>query len=185
MGIGVLFGRAELLEAMPPWQGGGEMISKVTYQDSSWNVPPLKFEAGTPNVEGAIGLHAAMDFLDEVGRERIAAHDLLLAQQTMQALLEVPRVRILGVPPGSPSEHAGAVSFAVDGIHAHDVVSLMDQRGVALRGGHHCNQPLMKKLGVPATARASFYFYNTPEEIALFAAALRETVHFFCGEATP
>ncbi len=181
MGIGILFGRAELLEAMPPWQGGGEMISKVTYEGSRWNVPPHKFEAGTPNVEGAVGLHAAMDFLEEIGREQIARHDLQLARLAMEAIAGLEGVRVLGVPLGSASEHAGAVSFVVEGVHAHDVVTFMDQRGVALRGGHHCNQPLMKKLGVPATARASFYFYNTAEEIQVFAEALQEAVRFFRG----
>lgn len=181
MGIGVLFGRAELLEAIPPWQGGGEMISKVTYEGSRWNVPPHKFEAGTPNVEGAVGLHAAMDFLDEIGREQIARHDLQLARLAMEAIAGLEGVRVLGVPLRSAAEHAGAVSFVVEGVHAHDVVTFMDQQGVALRGGHHCNQPLMKKLGVPATARASFYFYNTAEEIRVFAEALQETVRFFRG----
>lgn len=179
MGIGVLFGRAECLEAMPPWQGGGEMISKVTYEGSRWNTPPHKFEAGTPNVEGAVAFHAALDFLDSIGRDLIAHHDLELSRRTLDALALLPGIRILGSLP--PAEHAGAVSFAVEGVHAHDVVTFMDQRGVALRGGHHCNQPLMKKLGLAATTRASFYFYNTPEEIDRFAEALSETLSFFRG----
>lgn len=180
-GIGLLFGRAGLLDQMPPWQGGGEMISKVTFEGSRWNSLPHKFEAGTPHIEGAIGLGAALEFLEEIGRERIAHHDLALTRQTMSLLGRIPGLRIFGVPPDSTAEHAGAVSFALEGVHAHDVVTFADQQGIALRGGHHCNQPLMKKLGVAATARASFYFYNTPEEIDRLADVLEQTARFFRG----
>lgn len=171
MGFGLLYGKYELLQSMPPWQGGGEMISKVTYEKSIWNRVPHKFEAGTPNVEGAIGFHAALDFLDSIGRDRIEKHDLQMARMACEALAEIPGLRLFGPDPAT-TEHAGAVSFVLDGIHAHDVVSLADADGIALRGGHHCNQPLMKKLGVPATARASFYFYNTPEEIERLTGSL-------------
>jgi len=178
MGFGLLYGKYELLQSMPPWQGGGEMISKVTYEKSSWNRVPHKFEAGTPNVEGAIGLHAALDFLDQVGRDRIGNHDLEMARLAWDALDELPGLRLFGPDPAT-SEHAGAVSFTLEGIHAHDVVSLADADGIALRGGHHCNQPLMKKLGVPATARASFYFYNSQEEIGRLIGSLRRIQHLF------
>jgi cysteine desulfurase/selenocysteine lyase len=165
MGIGLLYGRSEILEKMPPWQGGGEMISRVTYEGSTWKEIPHKFEAGTPNVEGAIGLHAALDYLETTaGRVAIREHDLKLARRTIEALQQWKDVRIFGST-DPRDEHAGAVSFSFPGVHAHDLVTLANEDGVALRGGHHCNQPLMKKLGVPATARASFYFYNTEEEV--------------------
>ncbi len=174
-GIGVLYGRAEKLDAMPPYQGGGEMISRVDFQASQWNTIPHKFEAGTPDIAGAVGLHAAMDYLDEIGRDKIFAHDQELAAYAMQRLSEIDGLRIFG-----PREnHAGLVSFVLPEVHAHDVVTLADQHGVALRGGHHCNQPLMRKLGVPSTARASFYFYNTREEIDRFIDVLGEIHKFF------
>lgn len=179
MGIGVLYARKELLDQMPPWQGGGEMISRVTYERSTWNAAPHKFEAGTPNVEGAVGLHAAVDFLESVGREKIMRHDLEMVALATEQLSRIPGLRILGPQPSAGMEHAGAVSFVIEGIHAHDVVTLADREGIALRGGHHCNQPLMKKLGVPATARASFYFYNTPAEIDTLAAALSAICKWF------
>lgn len=155
------------------------MISRVTYERSTWNAAPHKFEAGTPNVEGAVGLHAAVDFLESVGRENIMRHDLEMVALATEQLSRIPGLRILGPRPSSGMEHAGAVSFVIDGIHAHDVVTLADREGIALRGGHHCNQPLMKKLGVPATARASFYFYNTPSEIDTLAAALSAICKWF------
>ncbi len=179
MGIGLLYGRHELLESLPPWQGGGEMISRVTYEVSTWARPPHKFEAGTPNVEGAIGLSAAMDFLERVDRERIRTHDQELVRHAWEVLSEIPGIRLFGPPPNSATEHAGALSFTMEGVHAHDIVTLADQDGIALRGGHHCNQPLMKKLGVPSTARASFYFYNLPEEIERLANSLRRILRLF------
>ena len=178
MGIGLLLGRQELLEELPPWQGGGEMIAKVTYSGSTWNDVPHKFEAGTPNVEGAIALAAAMDYLDALGREEIHQRDVALLRLAWQRLGEIPGLRCFGPPPDAP-EHAGVLSFQLAEAHAHDVVSLANDRGVALRGGHHCNQPLMKKLGVPATARASFYFYNTEEEIEILACTLEEIARMF------
>ncbi len=174
-GIGVLWGRRELLEAMPPWQGGGDMISSVDYHESRWNTVPHKFEAGTPHIAGAIGLAAAMDYLDAVGRERIWRHDQELAQYAYQRLCRFPGARVFGPRTG----RAGVLSFLLDDIHAHDVVTVADQFGVALRGGHHCNQPLMKKLGVTSTARASFYFYNTPAEVDRFIEVLGEVRKFF------
>ena len=174
-GIGLLYGRGERLEAMPPWQGGGEMILTVDFHQSEWKHAPHKFEAGTPDISGVIGLHAAMDYLDAIGRENIARHDQELGAYAYEKLSQLKGIRLFGPHIG----RAGLVSFLLDDVHAHDVVTVADQRGVALRGGHHCNQPLMKKLGVDSTARASFYFYNTTEEIDRFVEVLREIQKFF------
>jgi cysteine desulfurase/selenocysteine lyase len=173
-GIGALFGRAELLEAMSPYQGGGEMISEVTFQESFWNVIPHKFEAGTPNIAGAIGLAAAMDYLDEIGRTQIAEHDTELAAYAYDRLKGIEDIRILGPKTG----RAGVVSFSIKGAPTQDLIMLADQRGIALRGGHHCNQPLMRKLGLEGTARASFYLYNTTEEIDRMLTELTDIVSF-------
>jgi cysteine desulfurase / selenocysteine lyase len=183
-GIGVLYGREESLDAMPPWQSGGDMISSVDFFESRWNVLPHKFEAGTPDIAGAIGLHAAMDYLEKIGRDKIFRHDQELAGYACRRLAEIPRIRIFGPPVGGTferphSERAGLVSFLLPEVHAHDVVTLADRRGIALRGGHHCNQPLMRKLGVKSTARASFYFYNTKDEVDLLIDALAEIQKFF------
>ena len=174
-GIGVLYGRRELLEALDPFQGGGEMIASVHFEESTWNKVPHKFEAGTPDIAGAVGLHVAMDYLDAIGRAAIAAHDADLARDAFQRLQAVPGIRLLG-PPG---ERGGLVSFALPGVHAHDVVTFADQEGVALRGGHHCTQPLLRKLGLPATTRASFYFYNTPGEVDRLVEVIRQAARFF------
>ena len=174
-GIGALFGRKEVLENTPPWHGGGEMIATVDYFKSTWNTLPHKFEAGTPDISGPIGLHAALDYLDAIGRENIFRHDLDLATYAYQRLSELKGVRLFG-PRG---ERGGLVSFLLDDVHAHDVVTIADRYGVALRGGHHCTQPLMKKLGVPSTARASFYFYNTKAEVDRFIEVVREIQKFF------
>jgi len=174
-GIGVLYGRGELLEAMPPFQGGGEMILSCDFYETTYKKPPHKFEAGTPDISGAIGLHAAMDYLDAIGRKNIAHHDQELGAYAFEKLSGMKGIRLFGPTIG----RAGLVSFLLDGVHAHDVVTVADQRGVALRGGHHCNQPLMRKLGVESTARASFYFYNTTQEIDRFAEVLREAQKFF------
>jgi cysteine desulfurase/selenocysteine lyase len=174
-GIGVLYGREALLDAMPPWQGGGDMISRVDFHESSWNTLPHKFEAGTPDISGPIGLHAAMDYLDAIGRQRIFEHDHELAVRAVERLSEIPGIRIFG----PRQARGGLVSFVLPGVHAHDVITLADHHGIALRGGHHCTQPLMKKLGVPSTARASFYFYNTLDEIDRLIVALQEIQHFF------
>lgn len=171
-GIGVLYGRRELLENLPPYQGGGEMISKVEYFQTTYNVPPHRFEAGTPHIEGAVGLRAAFDYLDAIGRDAIFAHDHELADYCANRLREFDGIRIFGPKTG----RAGLVSFVLPRAHALDVATLVDQRGVAVRAGHHCNQPLMAKLGVPATLRASFYFYNTRDEVDLFIDVLRRVI---------
>ena len=175
-GVGVLYGRQEVLEAMPPYQGGGEMILNVEYQQRTWKHAPHKFEAGTPDISGAVGLHAAMDYLDKIGRPNIAQHDQELGAYAYAQLARLKQgIRLFGPHIG----RAGLVSFLLKDIHAHDVVTVADQRGVALRGGHHCNQPLMRKLGVESTARASFYFYNTTAEIDRFVEVLGEIQKFF------
>jgi cysteine desulfurase/selenocysteine lyase len=178
-GIGVLYGRRALLDAMAPDETGGGMVVSVDYQGARWKPSPERFEAGTPHVAGAVGLAAAMDYIDAVGRESIAAHDHELAAYARQRLAEIPGMRILGPTAGQP--RAGIVSFALGDAHAHDVVTFADQDGIALRGGHHCNQPLMRKLGLPSTARASFYLYNTREEIDVLAASLLKIQKFFAG----
>ncbi|MGH7970228.1 MAG: cysteine desulfurase [Limisphaerales bacterium] len=174
-GIGILYGRQEVLEGMPPYQGGGEMILSVSFQKSTWKHAPHKFEAGTPDISGAVGLHAAMDYLDNIGRQRIAAHDQELGAYAYARLSRLSGLRLFGPHIG----RAGLVSFLLKDVHAHDVVTVADQHGVALRGGHHCNQPLMHKLGVESTARASFYFYNTTAEIDRFVEVLGEIQRFF------
>jgi cysteine desulfurase/selenocysteine lyase len=177
-GIGVLYGRQEILETMPPYQGGGEMILNVSFQKSTWKHAPHRFEAGTPDIAGAIGLHAAMDYLDAIGRQKIAEHDQELGAYAYEKLSALKGgIRLFGPHIG----RAGVVSFLLKDVHAHDVVTVADQRGVALRGGHHCNQPLMHKLGVESTARASFYFYNTTQEIDRFVDVLGEIQKFFCA----
>jgi cysteine desulfurase / selenocysteine lyase len=177
-GIGVLYGRHEVLETMPPYQGGGEMILNVEFDHSTWKHAPHKFEAGTPDISGAVGLHAAMDYLDHIGRHRIAEHDQALAAYAYDKLARFKTgIRLFGPHIG----RAGVVSFLLKDVHAHDVVTVADQRGVALRGGHHCNQPLMRKLGVESTARASFYFYNTTGEVDRFIEVLGEIQKFFAG----
>jgi len=174
-GIGVLYGRQELLETLPPYQGGGEMILNVTFQKSTWKSAPHRFEAGTPDISGAVGLHAAMDYLDQLGRQKIAEHDQELGAYAYEKLAGLKGLRLFGPHIG----RAGVVSFLVNEVHAHDVVTVADQWGVALRGGHHCNQPLMHKLGVESTARASFYFYNTTQEIDRFVEVVGEIQKFF------
>jgi cysteine desulfurase/selenocysteine lyase len=176
-GVGVLYGRQELLEAMPPWQGGGEMILNVEFHRTSYKHAPHRFEAGTPDISGPIGLHAAMDYLDAIGRENIFRHDQELALHAQEQLARLNQVRLFGPRTG----RAGLVSFLLKDVHAHDVVTVADQRGVALRGGHHCTQPLMRKLGVESTARASFYFYNTRSEVDRFVEVIREIQRFFAG----
>jgi cysteine desulfurase/selenocysteine lyase len=174
-GIGVLYGRKEILEAMPPWQGGGEMIVSVHFDHSTYKAAPHRFEAGTPDISGPIGLHAALDYLDGIDREEIWRHDQDLASYAYAQLAELKGIRLLGPTSG----RAGVVSFLLHGIHAHDVVTVADRKGVALRGGHHCTQPLLRKLGVEATARASFYFYNTHDEVDCLIEALQATQRFF------
>src|SRR5262245_58160357 len=175
-GIGVLYGRHEVLEKMPPYQGGGEMILSVEFEKSTWKPAPHRFEAGTPDISGVVGLHAAMDYLDKIGRDNIAHHDQEMGAYAVAKLSHLKTgIRLFGPHIG----RAGLVSFLLNGVHAHDVVTVADQRGAALRGGHHCNQPLMRKLGVESTARASFYFYNTTEEIDRFVEVVQEIQKFF------
>jgi len=174
-GIGVLYGRQELLDAMPPYQGGGEMILTVGYDKTEFKHAPHRFEAGTPDISGPIGLHAAMDYLDAIGRENIWKHDQDLANYAVEKLSAMNGIRIFG----PKQNRAGLVSFLLKDVHAHDVVTLADQAGVALRGGHHCTQPLMHKLGVESTARASFYFYNNRAEVDRFIEVVKEIQKFF------
>jgi cysteine desulfurase / selenocysteine lyase len=174
-GIGILYGHKKILDAMPPYQGGGEMILSVHYDRSTYKPAPYRFEAGTPDISGAIGLHAALDYLDGIDREEIWRHDQDLAAYAYAQLSKMKGIRLLGPKSG----RAGVVSFVMDGIHAHDVVTVADQKGVALRGGHHCTQPLLRKLGVESTARASFYFYNSHDEVDCLIETLQETQRFF------
>ena len=174
-GIGILYGRQELLDAMPPYQGGGEMILSVEYQKTEFKKAPHRFEAGTPDISGPIGLRAAMNYLDAIGRENIWKHDRELANYAYAQLAVLKNIRLFGPKTG----RAGLVSFLLQDVHAHDVVTLADQAGVALRGGHHCTQPLMHRLGVESTARASFYFYNTKAEVDRFVEVVKEIQKFF------
>ena len=176
-GIGVLYGRAELLDAMPPWHGGGEMILSVTFERSTFKPAPGKFEAGTPNIAGAVGLGVAIDYLEAIGRERIFAHDQDLALYASARLAELPGMRILG----PREQRGGLVGFVMDCAHPHDLTTFADRHGLALRGGHHCNQPLMRKLGLPGTTRASFYFYNTRAEVDRMIEILAEAQRFFAS----
>ncbi|GAB4171884.1 MAG: cysteine desulfurase [Terrimicrobiaceae bacterium] len=171
-GIGVLCVRREVLDSMPPFHGGGEMIANAGFETSSYKDGPQRFEAGTPAIAEAIGLGVAARYLDRVGREAIFQHDQVLVGKAMEVLGSVPGLRIIGPRTG----RAGLVSFVIDGVHAHDIVSLADQYGLALRGGHHCTQPLLRKLGVPVSARASFYLYNTVEEIERMGSILERIV---------
>lgn len=176
-GIGVLYGRRALLDHLAPDETGGGMVVSVDYEGARWKPTPERFEAGTPNIADAIALGAACDYLDALGRDRILAHDLELGRIAYEKLSALPGIRILG-PKG---ERAGLVSFAFADVHAHDVVTFADEDGVALRGGHHCNQPLMKKLGLASTTRASFYAYNTVEEIDVLVASMQRIQKFFSG----
>lgn len=178
-GIGVLYGRRALLDKLAPDETGGGMVVSVTYEGATWKPAPERFEAGTPNVAGAIGLGAACDYLDALGRDKIAAHDDTLIKIAMEKLTALPGIRIIG--PRNGAERSGLVSFAFDNVHAHDIVTFADEDGVALRGGHHCNQPLMRNLGLTSTTRASFYLYNTEEEIDRLVASLRRIQKFFTG----
>ena len=174
-GIGALYARAEVLDAIPPWHGGGEMSVSVTLERSAFKKAPHRFEAGTPNIAGAIGLEAAIDYIEQIGRPAIFEHDTELAHYAMERLEELPGMRVLG-----PREERGAlVGFVMKAAHPHDLTTFADRYGLALRGGHHCNQPLMRRFGLPGTTRASFYFYNTKEEIDRMIEILSEAVRFF------
>jgi cysteine desulfurase/selenocysteine lyase len=174
-GIGVLYGRAGLLDSMPPWHGGGEMIVSVALEKSTFKKPPHRFEGGTPNIAGAIGLAAAIDYIGGIGRPAILQHDSQLTRYAADRLTELPGVRVFG-----PKRERGAlVGFVMDVAHPHDLTTFADQYGLAMRGGHHCNQPLMRRFGVSGTTRASFYFYNTMEEIDRMIEILQRAVRFF------
>ena len=174
-GIGVLYGKAALLEAMPPWQGGGDMISSVTFERSTWNALPYKFEAGTPDISGAIALGVAVDYITAVGMDRIQAHEQELLAYGTGALLQVPGVRLVGTAP----RKASILSFVMEGVHPHDLGTIVDREGVAIRTGHHCAQPVMDRFGIPATARASLAMYNTREDIDALVAALHTAKKVF------
>jgi cysteine desulfurase/selenocysteine lyase len=174
-GIGALYGKARLLEAMPPYQGGGEMISSVTFEKTTYNTIPNKFEAGTPHVAGAVGLAAAIDYLSALDREAVEAYEHELLSYATEALRQIPGLRIIG----TAREKAGVISFVLDGIHPHDIGTIVDQEGIAIRTGHHCAQPVMDRFGVPATARASLAFYNTKEEIDALVNSLHKVKEVF------
>jgi cysteine desulfurase/selenocysteine lyase len=177
-GVGALWGRRELLEEMQPFNLGGEMIRSVALDRTSWNELPYKFEAGTPAIAEAYGFGVAIDYVSGVGLEAIEAHEHELVVQAMDALAEVPGVRVFGPP---ADRRTGIVSFEVEGVHPHDVAQILDWEGVAVRAGHHCTQPLMTRLGVAATTRASFYLYSLPEEVERLAAGLRKVKDTFGG----
>jgi len=167
-GIGVLWGRKELLETLPPWRGGGEMIKEVTFEKTTYNDLPFKYEAGTPNIEGAIALGAALDYVNAIGLSEIHAHEETLVRQASEALAEIPGIRLYG-----PANRIGALSFAIEGIHHYDLGTLIDQMGVAVRTGHHCCQPLMARFNTTGTTRASFALYNTEQDIEALATAVK------------
>ena len=174
-GIGIVYGKADLLEAMPPYQGGGDMISSVTFEKTTYNTLPYKFEAGTPHIAGAIGLGAAIDYLNGVGLDRIAAHEKELLAYATNAISGIPGLRIIG----TAKEKAGVLSFVLDDIHPHDIGQVLDDQGIAIRAGHHCAMPVMKRLGVPATARVSMAFYNTKQEIDTLVGAIQKIREVF------
>ncbi|MBI4501770.1 MAG: cysteine desulfurase [Gemmatimonadetes bacterium] len=174
-GIGILYGKAALLEEMPPFQGGGDMIRSVTFERTEYAPIPAKFEAGTPSIADAIGLEAAIDYLERLDRPLMEAHEAELLRHATEALAPIPGLRMIG----AAREKTGLVSFVLDGIHAHDVGTIADRDGIALRAGHHCAQPVMERFGVPATARASFAFYNTHEEIDALVAAVHRARQIF------
>jgi cysteine desulfurase/selenocysteine lyase len=176
-GIGVLWARRELLEAMPPFLTGGSMIIRVTLDGAEWNAVPQKFEAGTPAIAEAIGLGAAVDYLNALGMDRVREHERYLFEHAWETLSAIPGVRLLG--PGDPEIHAGVISIVLAGIHPHDVATIFDHEGVAVRAGHHCAQPVMQRYEVPATTRASFYVYNDLDDIEALADAVRATQRIF------
>jgi cysteine desulfurase/selenocysteine lyase len=173
-GIGALWARAELLEAMPPWQGGGAMIDKVSFAGTTYAPPPQRFEAGTPAIIEAIGLGAAIDYVEAIGVAKIHAHEVALVRQLREELSRINSLRLYG-----PEDSAGIVSFALDGVHPHDLGTILDEEGVAIRAGHHCAQPLMEHLGVSATARASFGIYNDASDIAALLRGIDRTIKIF------
>ena len=174
-GIGVLYGKAELLEAMPPYQGGGDMISAVTFEKTLYNTLPYKFEAGTPHIAGVVGLAAAIEYVERIGRKQIAAYEADLLAYGTELLSAIPGLRLIG----TAKDKVGVLSFVMDGIHAHDIGTILDMEGVAVRAGHHCAMPVMKRFGVPATARASVAFYNTRADMDALAKAIHKAIEVF------
>jgi cysteine desulfurase/selenocysteine lyase len=174
-GIGVLYGKTARLDAMAPWQGGGDMISSVTFEKSTWNVLPYKFEAGTPNIEGAVGLGAAVDYIEAIGMDRIQAHERDLLAYGTEALQEIPGLRMIG----TAEVKASILSFVLEGVHPHDIGTIVDREGVAIRTGHHCAQPVMERFGIAATARASLAVYNNRADIDRLVAALHKVREVF------
>ena len=175
MGIGVLYGKYKLLEAMPPYQGGGDMIRSVTFEKTQYNTLPYKFEAGTPDVAGAIGLGAAIKYLNSVGIENVAAHEHEVLEYATQALSKLPGIRIIG----NAKDKAAVLSFVMDGVHPHDIGTILDQQGIAVRTGHHCAQPIMQRFGIPATVRASFALYNTKAEVDALLVGIKKVQEVF------
>ena len=176
-GIGVLYGKEARLDAMPPFMGGGDMISSVSFERSSWNALPYKFEAGTPHIAGAIGLHAALDYIENIGFEAIGMHERELLEYGTSVLESIDGLRLIGTAPNK----ASILSFVMDGVHPHDIGTIVDREGVAIRTGHHCAQPVMERFGVPATARASLAVYNTREELDALGRALRKVREVFAS----
>jgi len=174
-GVGILYGKLEILEKMPPFQGGGDMIASVTFEKTLYNKLPYKFEAGTPNIAGGIGLGAALDYVSALGLQGIAAYEHELLVYATRAIEQLPGVRVVGTAPLK----AAVLSFTIDGIHPHDIGTILDQEGIAIRTGHHCAQPVMDFFGIPATARASLAFYNTREEIDALIAGIRKVQEVF------
>jgi cysteine desulfurase/selenocysteine lyase len=174
-GIGILYGKADFLEGMPPYQGGGDMILSVTFEKTRYNTLPYKFEAGTPHIAGVVGLGAALDYLRGIGLDRIAGYEQALLAYGTDVLSAIPGLRLIG----TAKEKAGVLSFVVEGIHAHDIGTILDQEGIAIRAGHHCAMPLMQRFGVPATARASLAFYNTRGELDALGQAIGKAIELF------
>ncbi len=174
-GVGVLYGKEALLESMPPWQGGGDMIRSVTFEKTTWNTLPHKFEAGTPNIADFIALGEAIRYVNDIGLEKIAAWEAELLSYATEQLSAIPELRFIG----TAREKASVISFVLEGVHPHDIGTIVDQQGVAIRTGHHCTQPVMNFFGVPATARASFAFYNTKEDVHALTAAIRRALAVF------
>jgi cysteine desulfurase/selenocysteine lyase len=173
-GIGALWARAEILDSMPPWQGGGSMIDKVTFEETTYLPAPTRFEAGTPHIVGVVGLHAAIDYVEAIGLPAIHAHETALVSETRAALAGINSVRVFG-----PEDSAGIVSFAIEGVHPHDIGTILDESRVAIRAGHHCAQPLMRALGVEATARASFGVYNGPADVQALVEGIERVTRIF------
>ncbi|HEY9379980.1 MAG TPA: cysteine desulfurase [Burkholderiales bacterium] len=178
-GIGALYARYDVLRAMPPWQGGGDMIRTVSFERSTWAEAPQRFEAGTPNIAGTIGLAAAIEYVESIGMERIAAHEQALLAHATEAVQGLPGVRLIG----TAADKAGILSFMIDGIHPHDLGTILDVEGVAIRAGHHCAMPVMTRFGIPGTARASFALYNDERDVSALVASIRKAQAMFNGVA--